>query len=104
MGGNFFFPPEVPPYIVLTDNEEAADILNDEEFPENGLKVALVTHLLTSAHIMLSGGTVCNFLLHPSMKTEQHKGFAEKIFGNISAKMNDVVGRDCRNFRRSKNG
>lgn len=79
LGGNFFFPPEVPPYIVLTDNEEAADILNDEEFPENGLKVALVTHLLTSAHIMLSGGTVCNFLLHPSMKTDQHKGFAEKI-------------------------
>lgn len=79
LGGNFFFPPEVPPYIVLTDNEEAADILNDEEFPENGLKVALVTHLLTSAHIMLSGGTVCNFLLHLSMKTEQHKGFAEKI-------------------------
>lgn len=79
LGGNFFFPPEVPPYIVLTDNEEAADILNDEEFPENGLKVVLVTHLLTSAHIMLSGGTVCNFLLHPSMKTEQHKGFAEKI-------------------------
>lgn len=79
LGGNFFFPPEVPPYIVLTDNEDAADILNDEEFPENGLKVALVTHLLTSAHIMLSGGTVCNFLLHPSMKTEQHKGFAEKI-------------------------
>lgn len=79
LGGNFFFPPEVPPYIVLTDNEEAADILNDEEFPENGLKVALVTHLLTSAHIMLSGGTVCNFLIHPSMKTEQHKGFAEKI-------------------------
>lgn len=79
LGGNFFFPPEVSPYIVLTDNEEAADILNDEEFPENGLKVALVTHLLTSAHIMLSGGTVCNFLLHPSMKTDQHKGFAEKI-------------------------
>lgn len=79
LGGNFFFPPEVPPYIVLTDNEEATDILNDEEFPENGLKVALVTHLLTSAHIMLSGGEVCNFLIHPSMKTDQHKGFAEKI-------------------------
>lgn len=79
LGGNFFFQPEVPPYIVLTDNEEATDILNDEEFPENGLKVALVTHLLTSAQIMLSGGNVCNFLIHPSMKTDQHKGFAEKI-------------------------
>ena len=28
---------------------------------------------------MLSGGEVCNFLIHPSMKTDQHKGFAEKI-------------------------
>lgn len=62
-----------------TDNDEATDILNDEEFPENGLKTALVTHLLTSAHIMLSGGSVCNFLIHPSMKTDQHTGFAEKI-------------------------
>lgn len=79
LGGNFFFTPEVPPYVVLTDNEEATDILNDEEFPENGLKIALVTHLLTSAHIMLSGGTVCNFLIHPSMKTDQHRGFAEKV-------------------------
>lgn len=58
---------------------DETDILNDEEFPENGLKTALVTHLLTSAHIMLSGGSVCNFLIHPSMKTDQHTGFAEKI-------------------------
>ncbi len=79
LGGNFFFPHEVPKYVVLTDNDEAKDILNDEEFPENGLKIALVTHLLTSAHIMLNGGTVCNFLIHPSMKTDQHGGFAEKI-------------------------
>lgn len=79
LGGNFFFSPEVPPYIVLTDNDEAEDILNDEEFPENGLKTALVTHLLTSAHVMLNKGTVCNFLIHPSMKTTQHAGFAEKI-------------------------
>lgn len=34
----------------------------------------------------------------------EEKDLPEKIFGNISAKMNDVVGRDCRNFRRSKNG
>ena len=79
LGGDFFFPPEVPPYVILTDNDEAIDILNDEEFPENGLKEALITHLLTSAHIMQKGGKVCNFLVHPSMKTEQHTGFAEKI-------------------------
>lgn len=79
MGGNFFFPPEPPKQVIFTDNDEAVDLLNDDEFPENGLKTALVTHLVSSAHIMLSGGTVCNFLIHPSVKTEQHSCFANKI-------------------------
>ena len=79
LGGNFFFPEDVPPYVILTDNDEAEEILKDDEFPENGLKTALIMHLLTSAHIMLNGGSVCNFLIHPSIKTRQHAGFAEKI-------------------------
>lgn len=79
MGGNFFFPPEPPKQVIFTDNDEAVDLLNDDEFPENGLKTALITHLVSSAHIMLSGGTVCNFLIHPSVKTEQHSCFANKI-------------------------
>lgn len=79
LGGNFFFTPEPPKQIVLTDNEEAQEILVDDEFPENGLKTALLTHLITSANIMLSGGDVCNFLIHPSVKTEQHSLFANKV-------------------------
>lgn len=79
LGGDFFFPPEPPKQVILTDNDEAADILNDDEFPENGLKKALVTHLVTSGQIMLSEGLVCNFLIHPSMKTQQHDAFASKI-------------------------
>ena len=79
LGGDFFFPPECPKYVVFTDNDEAQDLLNDDEFPENGLKTALITHLITSGQIFLSGGTVCNFLIHPSVKTSQHTAFATKI-------------------------
>jgi len=79
MGGDFFFAPEKPPQIIFTDDDEAAELLNDDEFPENGLKTALVMHLITSAHIMLNGGKVCNFLIHPSVKTSEHNNFAEKI-------------------------
>lgn len=79
LGGNFFFTSEPPKQIVLTDNDEAAELLNEDEFPENGLKSALITHLVTSAHIMLHGGIVCSFLIHPSVKTSQHSAFAEKI-------------------------
>lgn len=79
MGGDFFFSPEPPKQVVLTDNDEAEDLLNDDEFPENGLKTALIMHLISSGHIMLNGGKVCNFLIHPSMKTSQHSCFANKI-------------------------
>lgn len=79
MGGDFFFPPEPPKQIIFTDNDEADELLNDDEFPENGLKTALIIHLISSGHIMLNGGMVCNFLIHPSMKTNQHSCFANKI-------------------------
>lgn len=79
LGGNFFFTPEPPAQIILTDNEEAQELLNDDEFPENGLKTALMMHLISSAHILLSGGTVCNFLIHPSVKicTQQFRRIAD---------------------------
>lgn len=79
LGGNFFFQPDPPPWVIMTDNDEASDLLLDDEFPENGLKKALMMHLITSGHIFISGGSVSNFLIHPSVKTDQHCQFAEKI-------------------------
>lgn len=79
MGGDFFFNDAEMKHIRLTDNEEASELMEDDEFPENGLKTALITHLISAAHIFLTGGNVCNFLIHPSMKTDNHSRFAEKI-------------------------
>lgn len=79
MGGNFFFDDTKMEHIRLTDNEEASELMDDDEFPENGLKTALITHLITAANIFLTNGNVCNFLIHPSMKTDNHDKFAEKI-------------------------
>ncbi|MCO5384595.1 MAG: Z1 domain-containing protein [Desulfosporosinus sp.] len=79
IGGNELFPYDRPPYVILTDNEEATELLKDDEFAENGLKQAVLYHLVTSAEIFLNGGTVSNFLIHPSVKTDQHQKFAEKV-------------------------
>lgn len=38
LGGNFFFTGENQNQIILTDDDEAEELLNDDEFPENGLK------------------------------------------------------------------
>lgn len=78
IGGNQIFN-DNSRIICLTDNEESKEILADDEYPENGLLRAVLIHLLTSAQIMLTGGTVCNFLVHPSMRVADHKAFAEKI-------------------------
>ena len=79
LGGNFFFNSENSPNIIFTDDNESSDILCDDEYPENGLKQALMFHLISSAHILKSGGKVCNFLIHPSHKIKDHSSFAEKI-------------------------
>ncbi len=78
IGGNIVFANNSP-IIRFTDNEEGKDILMDDEFPENGLLKAVLTHLITSAQVFLNGGTVCNFLVHPSVRTNDHKAFSEKI-------------------------
>lgn len=88
IGGNILFPPDPPPYVILTDNEEASDLLKDDEIAENGLQQALLFHLVSSADIFLNGGTVSNFLIHPSMTTAQHSKFAEKI----ASYLNEIAG------------
>ena len=78
IGGNRIFNTDRD-IIRLTDNEESKEILDDDEFPENGLLHAVLTHLLTSAQIIMNGGIVCNFLVHPSVRVADHRAFAEKI-------------------------
>ena len=79
IGGNILFPPDKPPYVIFTDNEEAGDLIKDDEIAENGLLKALLYHLVASADIVLNGGKVSNFLIHPSMETAMQAKFAEKI-------------------------
>ena len=88
IGGNILFPPDTPPYVILTDNEEASDLQNDDEIAENGLQQALLFHLISSSDIFLNGGTVSNFLIHPSMTTAQHSKFADKI----ASYLNEIAG------------
>ncbi|MDY2854128.1 MAG: Z1 domain-containing protein [Oliverpabstia sp.] len=98
LGGDFFFKEPVSKQIILTDDAEATDIIRDDEFPENGLKNALITHLITSAQIILKGGDVCNFLIHPSVKIVQHSIFASKIgnyLNEIAHSWNEDETRDA---------
>jgi hypothetical protein len=100
VGGNTLFTDEESPYVILTDNEEAKDLSNDDEIAENGLQRALLFHLVSSAEIMLSGGSVSNFLIHPSMLTDYHELFSNKIAGylnEVSGSFDDIEVNDTFN-------
>lgn len=81
IGGNFFFSEDhVPNSISITDDLELTDLLHDDEFAANGLMRALITFLLTSAHLTSTDNAeVCNFIIHPSQKITHHEHIAEKI-------------------------
>ncbi len=93
MGGNFFFGDAEHRNIIFTDDQEIDDVLVDDEFPENGLKTALLYHLVASAQLFLEGKKVSNFLIHPSVKTSEHAAFAEKV-GSYLNELNGAIEED----------
>ena len=98
IGGNILFPQDMPPYVIMTDNEEASDLMKDDEIAENGLLRALLYHLVSSADISLNGGKVCNFLIHPSIETAQHRQFADKVgsyLNEIAKAIDENEGNDA---------
>ncbi len=97
IGGNGIFNSQSH-IVEFTDNEEGKDILLDDEFPENGLLRAVLTHLITSAQVFLTGGNVCNFLVHPSVRVNDHKAFSEKIgcyLNELSQSIDDDITIDA---------
>ena len=79
IGGNFFFSDPESFVIRLTKEEEPDNIKHEQEYISEGLQNAIFCFLIAGAHIMLTGGKVCNFLVHPSIKITDHKVIKEKI-------------------------
>lgn len=79
MGGEFFFSDPESYVIRLTGEDELDDLKNEDEYITDGLRTAILSFLVAGAHIMLSGGKVCNFLIHPSVRISEHNAVATKI-------------------------
>lgn len=77
IGGNFFF--SDPQSYVMKLTNENEDIKTEDEYISEGLQKAIFYFLVASAHIMLTNGKVCNFLVHPSVSIKDHNIVREKI-------------------------
>ncbi|MFV0535861.1 MAG: Z1 domain-containing protein [Dysgonomonas sp.] len=71
LGGDFFFSKEMPECISYID------MLKEQ------LLEALIHHILSSAQILSSGGKVCNFLIHPSVRKSAHIQFENEVIKAI---------------------
>ena len=72
LGGDFFFPKSGKP--------DCVTYLDNIDVPERSV---VIRHLLVSAQIISSGGTVSNCLIHPSVKQSAHQKFADSIIAEL---------------------
>jgi hypothetical protein len=79
LGGNFFYSEPKSFTIRTTGESELDDLRQPSEFIPEGLRLSLMSFLVTIAHIRLTDGKVCNFLIHPSVSIADHETVADKI-------------------------
>lgn len=82
LGGDFFFKSAEP------DKKHISIIEKDENA---ALSDAVLHHLAASAQLMLGGRKVCNFMIHPSVRTAKHSQYSQKvckILGGFEAVVN----------------
>jgi hypothetical protein len=78
LGGSFFYSKPTPFTNISTRDDELSLLLETDETP-HGLKLAATTYLVTAAHRMHEKRKVCNFLIHPSSKIDDHTVIARKL-------------------------
>lgn len=81
LGGDFFFSESyVPNSVVITDDQEIDALLKDTLFSSTGLLEALLSYLITCSHLFsVDKAPVCNFVIHPGVRTLSHSRIAQKI-------------------------
>ena len=78
LGGSFFYSKPHPFTNISTQDDELSILLETDTTP-NGLKQAANAYLITAAHLSSQGSKVCNFLVHPSSKIDDHSVISKKL-------------------------
>lgn len=87
LGGGFFYPEKGSFAVRLTKENELDGIVDDRDSIPEGLQASLLSFLVAGAHLMITGGKVCNFMIHPSVRIADHEAVANRI-GRL---LNDII-------------
>lgn len=80
LGGNFFYSDPTSYCIKYTDDNELDDIKEDGDvLCPRGLRESILSFLVVCAYKRIKGESNCNFMIHPSVRVEIHKKFANAV-------------------------
>lgn len=79
IGGNFIYSSPKSFCTVITGEFELDDVKSGTDFIPEGLKKSLLTYLITCADFYSRNKENCNFLIHPSVRMQDHDSFASII-------------------------
>ncbi|HMT09196.1 MAG TPA: Z1 domain-containing protein [Pyrinomonadaceae bacterium] len=79
IGGDLIYSDPAAFCIRLTDEDELDNVKEASEFIPLGLRDSLMSFLVVCSDFAIRGKSVCNFLVHPGVRTDLHDTFAERI-------------------------
>ncbi len=79
LGGDFFYAEPTSFCIRYTEEAELDKVKQESEFIPQGLRDSLMSFLVACAYCVENNEDTCNFLIHPSVRINDHEVFASKI-------------------------
>ena len=93
LGGSFFYSKPHSFTNITTQDDELSILIETDTIP-SGLQQAANTYLITAAHLTNEGRKVCNFLIHPSSKIDDHSVISKKLQSYIQYVIANIGSQD----------
>ena len=113
LGGDFFYCDPPAQCIRLTPENELDELRDEEKIITEGLRLSLLSFLVTGAHVLLSkSAKACNFLVHPSVRITDHTHIARRLGEYLNEmllavsedKMGDLLKESWDDLHKTKTG
>ncbi|WP_295936184.1 Z1 domain-containing protein [uncultured Alistipes sp.] len=90
VGGDFIYSEPTSYCIKFTGESELDDVRDDSNFIPLGLRKSLMSFLVVCGHLQEVGQQTCSFLIHPSVRINDHEIFAGKIGEHLNYILNEI--------------
>lgn len=90
VGGDFIYSEPVSYAIRFTGESELDDVRDDSNFIPLGLRRSLMSFLAVCGHLQEIGQSTCSFLIHPSVRINDHEIFAGKIGEHLNYILSEI--------------